>query len=241
MENARPLPWQEALAEMPPQERPQERMEKYGARALRDAELLAMLLRTGTAAEDVLTVAARLVHDAGSLAGLVGWMAEDFARQPGIGKVKSLQLVAVMEIARRVVEQGKEASPVLDAPEKVHAFFQDICQGLEVEKCWVVCLNRKYRLLRCVEVSSGTVSSTLVHAREVFRAALRVGASAVIVTHNHPSGDPEPSQADINVTRQLKQAGEAIGIEFLDHIILGQAASDRQKKGWFSCRSAGLV
>ena len=113
MENARPLPRMEVLAEMPPQERPQERMEKYGARALRDAELLAMLLRTGTAAEDVLTVAARLVHDAGSLANLVGWTAEEFARQSGVGKVKSLQLVAVMEIARRVVEQGKEANPVL--------------------------------------------------------------------------------------------------------------------------------
>ncbi|MDR2863957.1 MAG: DNA repair protein RadC [Puniceicoccales bacterium] len=228
------------LARLPSHERPQERLEKLGARALQDAELIAMLLRTGTAGENVLAVASRLVHEAGSLGGLVSWTRDDFARRRGIGRVKALQLVTVMEIARRILEQGKEASPVLDNPEVIYSFFQDIIQGLVVEKCWVLCLNSRYRLIRCEEITSGTAQSTLIHPRETFRAALRLGATAMVVVHNHPGGDPEPSRADMTSTRQLLEAAKVLDVELLDHVILGNPAIDRAGQGWFSFKKAGL-
>lgn len=230
-----------SLASVPAHERPQERLEKLGARALQDAELIAMLLRSGTAGENVLAVASRLVHEAGSLGNLVGWTREDFATRRGIGPVKALQLVTVMEIARRIMEQGKEASPLLDSPAQVYPFFRDIIHGLDIEKCWVLCLNTRNRLIRCVEITSGIANSTLIHPREVFRPALRLGASAVIVAHNHPGGDPEPSKTDIVSTRQLRDAAKILGVEMLDHVILGNPAADARGQGWFSFKNAGLI
>ncbi len=240
-ENAFPRELSPALSRMPAQDRPQERLEKLGPRALQDAELLAMLLRTGTAGEDVLSVAARLVHDAGSLANLVSWEAADFAERRGIGRVKALQLLTAMEIARRVREQTKVAAPLLDKPEHVYPFFHDIVQGLETEKCWVLCLNAKLRLIRCVEITSGTAENTLVAPREAFRPALKLGASVVILAHNHPSGDPTPSAPDMRLTRQLNEAAKILEITLADHVILGTEAGDPLRRGWFSFRAAGLL
>ncbi|MDR2429504.1 MAG: DNA repair protein RadC [Puniceicoccales bacterium] len=229
------------LTSVPTHERPQERLEKLGARALQDAELVAMLLRSGTVGENVLTVASRLVHEAGSLGNLVAWTREDFAARRGIGHVKALQLVTVMEIARRIMEQGKEAAPLLESPAQVYPFFRDIIHGLDIEKCWVLCLNTRHRLIRCVEITSGTANSTLIHPREVFRPVLRLGASAAILAHNHPGGDPEPSKSDIVSTRQLRDAANILGVGLLDHIILGNPASDARGQGWFSFKNAGLL
>lgn len=229
------------LRETPEHERPQERLEKHGARALGDAELLAMLLRSGTSGENVMSVASRLVHAAGSLRNLADWTYEDFAVHKGIGHVKALQLVTVMEIARRVREQAKEGAPRLDTPGCVADFFQDIVQGLCVEKCWVLCLNSRHRLVRCAEITSGTAQSTLMHPREVFRPALKLGATSIVLVHNHPSGDPEPSKADCTATRQLREAGKIIGVELVDHVILGDPANDRTNTGWFSFHQAGML
>ncbi|MDR2845472.1 MAG: DNA repair protein RadC [Puniceicoccales bacterium] len=238
--NEAPLPSTQ-LAQIPTHERPQERLEKLGARALQDAELIAMLLRTGTAGEDVLSVASRLVHTAGSLGNLVSWTQEDFVARRGIGHVKALQLVTVMEIARRIVEQGKESAPVLDRPQDIFQFFQDIIQGLEVEKCWVLCLNTRHRLIRCEEVTSGTLQNTLIEPREVLRFALRLGAAAIVIVHNHPSGDPEPSKPDITSTRRMREAADVMDIALLDHVILGNPANDRLQQGWFSFKLAGVL
>ncbi|MDR1497687.1 MAG: DNA repair protein RadC [Puniceicoccales bacterium] len=229
------------LRETPVHERPQERLEKSGARVLKDEDLLAMLLRTGTQGENVMSVAKRLVHDAGSLLELVNWTRDDFAERRGIGRIKALQLETVFEIARRVREQRKEAAPLLETPQEVFNFFQDIIQGLIVEKCWVLCLDKKLRLIRCVEVSSGTADSALIHPREVFQPALRHGATRVILTHNHPSGDPEPSRADIASTRQMRDAAKVLGMELVDHIVLGLPQHDRCGQGWFSFRTAGIL
>src|SRR5690606_19017719 len=136
----------------------------------------------------------------------------------GIGHVKALQLVTVMEVARRVIAQEQQAAPQLQSAEAIAAYCLPFVRGLEVEKFWVLCLNRKNRLLRRVEVTSGTAGSTLVHPREVFREAIREGASAVVCVHNHPSGDPAPSAADIRVTRQLREASQAVEIDLLDHV-----------------------
>jgi DNA repair protein RadC len=229
------------LRETAVSDRPQERLQRLGATALSDTELLAMLLRSGTRGQDVITLSTRLIGEAGSFAGLISWQETDFRRLKGIGHVKALQLVTVMEIARRVASQPAGEAPLLNRADLVAAFVQPIAQGLHVEKFWVLCLNRKNRLLKRVEVSSGTATAALAHPREVFREAIRECATAVICAHNHPSGDPAPSAADLHLTRQLREAAKAVDIDFVDHVIIGRAAADPLGRGFYSFREAGVL
>ena len=229
------------LKDLAVNDRPQERLEKLGPAALSDTELLAMLLRSGSRGHNVLAVAQQLLAEAGSLAALIEWSDADFRRLRGIGRVKALQLVAVMEVARRALAQGGPAAPVLNRPDLVAAHFAPLVAGLAVEKFWVLCLNRKNRLLKRVEITSGTATSSLAHPREVFREAIRHGATAVVCVHNHPSGDPAPSAADLQVTRQMRDAARAVDIELLDHVILGRAAADPRGTGYYSFREAGVL
>jgi len=222
-------------------ERPQERLERLGPAALSDTELLAMLLRSGSKGHNVLLVAQGLLAEAGSLAALVQWSETDLRRIKSIGPVKALQLVAVMEVARRVLAKESEVAPALNRPALVLEHFQPQLTGLAVEKFWVLCLNRKNRLLKQVEISSGTATSSLAHPREVFRAAIRHGAAAVVCVHNHPSGDPAPSAADIQVTRQLREAAKAVDIDLVDHVIVGRPATDPRGLGYYSFREAGIL
>lgn len=222
-------------------ERPQERLERHGAAALSDTELLALVLRKGTRGHDVMTLAERMLAAAGSVGALLTWRDADFRQLRGVGRVKALQLVAVMELARRALAHDQTTLPLLQSAEAIAAYCQPFVRGLEVEKFWVLCLNRKNRLIRRVEVTSGTAGSTLVHPREVFREAIRLGASAVVCVHNHPSGDPAPSAADIRVTRQLREASSAVDIELLDHVIVGQRTADATGLGHYSFRAAGLL
>ena len=234
-----PLP--NRLREMAVGERPQERLEKFGADALSDSELLAMLLRSGTRGQDVLTLASRLIGEAGSLAGLIAWGANDFQRLKGIGRIKALQLVTVMEIARRIIGQNVPEAPLLSRPEAICDYLRPFTLGLEVEKFWVLCLNRKNRLLKRVEITSGTATAALAHPREVFRAAMRESAVALVCVHNHPSGDPAPSAPDLHVTRLLREAAKAVDIELLDHVIIGRATADPTGRGFYSFRQAGML
>lgn len=222
-------------------ERPQERLLAKGPRALSDSELLALLLRSGSARKDVLAVSRDIIAEAGSLAGLLDWSQEDFARREGIGPVKAVQLLAVCEISRRILSIDPLSRPLLDTPELIFKYFQPLLTGLPVEKFFTCCLNRKNRLIRACEVTSGTAQTTPAHPREVFRDAVRLGASAVVAVHNHPSGDPAPSQADLKVTRALREAGRTLDILLLDHVIIGHPAHDPTGRGWFSFASAGLL
>lgn len=229
------------LREMAAGERPQERLERLGPAALSDTELLAMLLRHGTRGQDVMTLASRMLASAGSLAALLAWRAPEFRQLKGIGRVKALQLLTVMEVARRAFGQQAGEAPLLNRADLVAAYFQPVSLGLEVEKFWVLCLNRKNRLLRRVEVTSGTATAALAHPREVFREAIREAATAVVCAHNHPSGDPAPSAADLQITRQLREAAKAVDIDLLDHVILGRPNADPAGRGYYSFREAGLV
>lgn len=222
-------------------ERPQERLEQYGADALSDREILAMILRSGPKGTDVLTLSGQLIDQAGSLSSLLRWSAEDFKKIHGIGPVKALQLLAVMSFAKRILKEDNSKETIFNSPEIVKQHFRTLIAGLEVEKFWVLCLDRKNRLLRRTESTSGTATSSLIHPREVFREAIRLSASAIIAVHNHPSGDPAPSRADIKVTRQLREAASIIGIDLLDHIILGQKNKDPQGIGYYSFNEAGLI
>jgi DNA repair protein RadC len=229
------------MKDMVASERPQERLARHGPHALSDREILAMILRSGPKGVDVLTMSGQLIEAAGSLSSLLRWSAEDFKQVYGIGTVKALQLIAVVDFAKRILQEDDPAATVFDAPEVVARHFRTLTAGLEVEKFWVLCLDRKNRLIRRVESTSGTATSSLVHPREVFRDAIRVSAAAVIVAHNHPSGDPAPSRADIQVTRQLREAARVIGIDLLDHIILGRKNNDPQGLGLYSFNEAGLI
>jgi DNA repair protein RadC len=226
---------------MPAGERPQERLERLGAAALSDTELLAMLVRSGTRGQDVVTLCSRLISEAGSLAGLLAWHEADFRSLKGIGRVKALQLVAAMEVARRAISLPPRESPVLNRADLIAAYVESVASGLEVEKFWVLCLNRRNRLRKRVEVSSGTATAALAHPREVFRSAIREAASAVVCVHNHPSGDPSPSAADIQLTRQLREAAAAVDIPLLDHVIIGRRGADPLGRGYYSFREAGLL
>ena len=241
MDEAKDYPSTNRLREMSVGERPQERLERLGPTALSDTELLAMLLRSGTRGHDVVTVAARLIAEAGSLTALVAWNDADFRRLKGIGRVKALQLIVVMEITRRILSQQAGTAPQLNRADLIAVYFHPLVQGLQVEKFWVLCLNRKNRLLKRIEVTSGTATAALAHPREVFREAVRECASAVVCVHNHPSGDPAPSAADIQVTRQLREAAQTLDIQLLDHVIVGQAGADPAGLGYYSFRSAGMV
>jgi len=165
-------------------DRPQERLERLGPRSLSDTELLALLLRSGSRGYNVIAVAQGLLATSGGLAGLVHWTPADFRRLRGIGRVKAVQLVTVMEMARRILATSSEPTAPLNSPEAIVRQLAAEVAGLEVEKFWVLCLNRKNRLLKQVEVTSGTATSSLAHPREVFREAVRQNATAVICAHN---------------------------------------------------------
>jgi DNA repair protein RadC len=129
----------------------------------------------------------------------------------------------------------------MDTPEGVFAWLLPIAEGLSVEKFWALSLNRKNRLIRCEVITSGTATASLVHPREVFRPAIRNSATAIICAHNHPSGDPSPSQADIRVTKQLREAAKIVQIDLLDHIIIGSTSLDPAQKGFYSFAESGLL
>ncbi len=224
-----------------PADRPRERLDRLGPRALLDAELLELLIGAGSRGASVHQLAGHLLREAGELAGLAGWERADFARIRGLGPAKAAELAACFELARRLRERVADPGARLDSPAKVWARLEPLTVGLAVEKCWVLSLNRRHRLLGLQEVSSGTATSSLLHPREVFRIALKHAAPAAIVAHNHPSGDPAPSPADRAVTRQLTEAGRVLGVELLDHVIIGRPETDPAGKGWFSFGEAGLI
>lgn len=229
------------LKDLPPNERPQERLEKLGPRALSDRELLAMLLRSGTASQDVLSLADSIVEQAGSLAGLVRWDTSDFQKLQGIGKVKALQLSVHIEIAQRISQGNRLGDMILDEPLKVWNLLYPEAISESVEKVWVLCLDRKNRILRSETISSGTATSSLVHPREVFRPAIRWAATAIILAHNHPSGDPTPSSSDLQVTRKILEASKYLDIDFLDHVIIGETSNCPNKLGYYSFSDSGLM
>jgi DNA repair protein RadC len=222
-------------------ELPQQRFETYGAGALSDTELIALLLHTGIRGHSALGLASQLIAQAGSVAGLAHWHPTDFQRLRGIGKAKARQLAALVEVSRRMMKEPSEAAPLLNRPEIIAEYLAPIVRGLKVEKFWVFCLNRKNRLMKLVEITSGTATSTLAHPREVFRVAIQHGATAIACAHNHPSGDPAPSAADLLITRQLREAAKTVDIDLLDHVVVGEVSADPSGVGYYSFRSAGLV
>jgi DNA repair protein RadC len=209
------------IKELPPDERPREKLRLRGETALTTAELLAIILNTGVRGETVIDVANRLLVEHGGLPGLVRADYEDLRRTRGLGEAKASRLKAVLELARRLSASQPQDRPQIRAPEDVYLMLGSEMARLEQEQLRVMLLDTKNRVTRVVTVYQGSVNAAQVRVAELFRDAVRTNAPAVVLVHNHPSGDPEPSRADAAITRQAVQAGELLGIDVVDHIVIG--------------------
>lgn len=210
---------------MPPEDRPRERLQKAGASALRNAELIAILLRTGTKGRSALEIAESLLERFGSLEALARAPVSDLAAIHGLGPSKAVQLTAAFALGARFSRSLAEGKPMSE-PAAIVALLGDEMRLLDYESVRVLSVNTKHRLLAVDEISRGTLDQTVCTPRDVYRPALARQAYGVIVVHNHPSGDPAPSRADLALTRQLRQASELLGVALLDHLILGAPRAD---------------
>ncbi|HEX9047683.1 MAG TPA: DNA repair protein RadC [Verrucomicrobiae bacterium] len=217
------------LKDQPASERPRERLVSRGPDALTHAELIAILLRTGLQGTNVVQVGQSLLQKYGSLNALALATVDELRKMPGIGRDKAATLVAAFALARRMEQERREESPVLDNPATVVSFMRETNRLKNVESFQVLLLNTRKRLIRAEEIADGLLDTLLVHPREVFRAAIVANAAGIVLVHNHPSGDPSPSEADIKVTRDLIRAGQLLKIEVVDHVIIGRTSVERTK------------
>jgi DNA repair protein RadC len=211
------------MKELSPDDRPREKLLAHGAAALGDNELVALVLGSGCRDRDALAVANELLAEHGGLRGLVRSGADDLGRAPGVGRAKAAQVLAAIELGRRTLTKAPRDRVQLLAPHQSAAFLMPAYGGRAVERFGLVLLDTKYRVIRTALVAVGTLNASVVQPRDVFREAAVGSAAAIIVFHNHPSGDPTPSQDDVDLTRRLAAAGTLLGIDVVDHIILGDA------------------
>jgi len=208
------------IKEMAEQERPRERLLKFGPQALTNAELLAIVLRTGQRGESALHLAQRLLASFGDLRGLLDLSTEELQQVPGIGVAKACQLAAITQLAIRLAE-SRTHDTVIRRPADLEKLLMPRFQHLSQEEFVAIFLDTKNKVLAVETIFRGSLNASIVHPREVFRQAIRRSAAALLVAHNHPSGDPTPSREDIDVTRRLVEAGKIIGIPVLDHVVFG--------------------
>ncbi len=217
------------IKDLPDSERPRERLVQKGADALKDSELIAILLRTGLKGASAIQVAEQLLKRFGTLNNLSRATLADLRKVKGIGRDKAIALQSAFTLAKRMAREIKGDAPLLDNPESIADLLREENRVYQVEHFQVVLLNTRRRLISVEKISQGTLDTILVHPREVFKTAIAAGASAIVLAHNHPSGDPTPSEADIKVTRELIRAGQLLKIEVLDHVILGRRTEARDE------------
>jgi DNA repair protein RadC len=222
------------VKEIAPQDRPREKLARAGVAALGDNELVALIVGTGTRARDALQVAQDLMTVSGGLRGLGRLGVDELTRVPGVGAPRAARLLAAVELGRRVVSASGDERPRFENPSAVGRYLLPLYGAYRVERFGVVLLDAKHRLIRTAILSVGTLDSSIAHPRDIYREAALASAAKVVVFHNHPSGDPQPSPDDVLLTRRLAQAGDVMGIELADHIILGDGR-------WFSFRDASRL
>jgi DNA repair protein RadC len=229
---AAPPPARPTLKEVPADDRPRERLKNLGAAVLKDEELLAILLRVGSQGETVVDLARRLLHEYGGLTGLARAPFATLCGVHGLGEAKVCQLLAALELGRRLLVAEPGERTVVDGPKKIGDLLVLEMRPLEQEVLRVVVLNTKHQVIKMVNVHHGSVNSSLVRVAEVFKEAIRLNGTAILVAHNHPSGDTTPSRQDVEVTEQIVAAGKLLDVEVLDHLIIGDS--------WLSMRARGL-
>ena len=216
-----------------PDDRPREKLRRHGVAALGDNELIALVIGHGSRGGDALAVANTLLAAHGGLHGLTRCSADECRRTPGIGTTRAAQIVAAVELGRRTLARPASARLQIRTAGDAAAYLMPRYGGREIEQFGIVLLDTKHRVLRTAVLASGTLNSTIVQPRDVYRAATAGGAAAIVVFHNHPSGDPTPSPEDVDLTRRLAAAGALLGIDLVDHLILGD------RKYWSFNESAG--
>ena len=209
------------IRDMATQDRPRERLRQVGPGAVSSAELLAIVLRTGSGGENVLRLAERLLAEFGSLPGLSRASMTELMHVKGVGEAKAAEVKAALELGRRLMMSSPEERPVVSSPADAANLLMSEMMFLEQEHLRLVLLDTRNRVLETPTIYVGSLNTSVVRVGELFRAALKANAAAMIVAHNHPSGDPAPSPEDIRVTRQLVDAGKLMDIEVLDHIVIG--------------------
>jgi DNA repair protein RadC len=213
-----------SIKHWPEAERPRERLLARGPEAMSDAQLVAIVLRTGGGGRSALDVAMELLDTFGTMRDLERASVSEFCSLKGMGTAKAAQLKAALELGRRLFREPPVKGPAFSTGQDVYSYFHPLLRNLDKEVFHCAMLDVKNRLIRDSRISEGTLTSSLVHPREAFRDAIRESAASVIFVHNHPSGDPSPSREDILLTERLKAAGETVGIRVLDHIIVGDGS-----------------
>ena len=223
------------IHDLPVSDRPRERLQRLGVEALSAQEILAVILGRGISGESVMVTAQRLLSQFGGLKGISGASIEELSRIKGIGIAKAAQIKAAVELANRVDGYSETVSrPLLRTPEDVAALVKGRLKEKKKEYFLAVLLDTRNQLIKTAEISIGSLDSSIVHPREVFKEAISASAAAVIFVHNHPSGDTEASGDDIRLTKRLAEAGEIIGIDVLDHVIIGgKAFRSLKREGLF--------
>ncbi len=221
------------ITDLAADERPRERLAHLGPQALSTSELLAILLRVGVAGENAVQVGQRLLATFGGLCGLHRAPFDELCNQHGIGEAKAAQIKAAIELGRRLALESPEERPMVNSPADAAALVAYEMSALEQEHLRVILLDTRNRVLDIVEVYKGSINSSQVHVGELFKQAIRRNAAALIVVHNHPSGDPTPSPDDVAVTRAIVQAGKLLDVSVLDHMVIGQGR-------WVSLKERGL-
>lgn len=209
------------MKELPENERPRERLSRYGAESLSNAELLSVILGTGTKKENILTLSSRIIKECGGLNGLLNASYDDYIKLSGIGNAKACQLIALGELSKRFKSYKSGEIYKINCPSDAAQCVMEEMRYLKQEVLKVLFLDVKNKVIFDKNITVGTLDTSLVHPREVFREAISKNSASIILVHNHPSGDPSPSNEDINVTRRIAQCGDVIGIKLTDHIIIG--------------------
>lgn len=209
------------IQDLPTNEKPREKLLRYGAENLSNSELLALILRTGIKGEDVLALSNRILSICNGLNGILEKDAKEFLKINGIGEAKATQLIALAELSKRfkTFKSGEELKII--SPKSVAEYMMEDMRYLKKEYLRLIMLNTKNVVISIKNISIGSLNSSIVHPREVFVEAIKNSSASIIICHNHPSGDPTPSREDINITNRLRECGNIIGIELLDHIIIG--------------------
>jgi len=229
------------VCDMPARMRPREEMERLGSQHVSEDVLLAIILRSGVRGANVVDVARHLLTRYGSLTGIASVSVKELASERGMGMVKAQVLLAALELARRLAEERTPQRCRIRTPEDAAQLLRDKVRTLDNEIFWVILLDSKNFLKGgVIEITRGLLDANLVHPREVFREAIRGATAAVVLAHNHPSGDPTPSAEDIRITKQLVEAGRIVDIKVLDHVIVGKRTVGGNRD-FLSMRESGIV